>query len=177
MADAPRCKHAGVWRAVREVLGQTQCAIQVTKVKAHRHVSQVSAEDMEDFVGNELADKLAKQGASDRVEVQADAADAALRSNLAKARKVVSALAQQVWPDSESMGRAWVERQAAHKDGTGHYRSHRWLWYAGKWCCRVCGRLSKMGKFSRCPGARELKGVHESHSLWLARQSGTAVFF
>jgi hypothetical protein len=108
LADDDRALHAGTWRLINQAMDRSPLvAVDVFKTKAHRSVEQVLPEELKDFLGNEAVDLLAKQAATDRTSIELmKLVEAELSGQLAKARRVVQWLADQVWPDSKASGKA-----------------------------------------------------------------------
>ncbi len=120
LADDDRAVNVGTWRLINEAMDRLpQVAAKVFKIKAHRSVDQVAPDGLEDCLGNEAVDLLAKQAATDRTSIELmKLAKAKLAGRLAKARRVVQWLADQAWPDSK-----------------GHWQGTRWA-SAAEGCSR-----------------------------------------
>ncbi len=173
IADNPNKLFAGTWRFVRhhlELLQEDDIKIQVVKVKAHRNKADVQEGDMDDFIGNELADEWAKRAASNRPEARADAAEKCLQSNLRRARRVVKWLATQEWPDSKLLGKQQVQARCPKNREV----KHCWVWNE-RWWCRVCGVRSRNRHTQKCIGEEWLSQVHASHNITLARMNEVPV--
>ena len=126
MADDHKTFYAGIWRIVRSALEDNGCTMYVKKVKAHRAVEDVAADDMRLWTSNEAADKWAKLGSLDRNEEWADLAERILTGNLWKARAVVSWLGKLEWLDGRALGKVKSVVMRAEVNRQPRARAHRW---------------------------------------------------
>ena len=118
-------------------------------------------------------DLLAKQAATDRTSIELmKLVDAQLTEQLGKARKVVAWLADQVWPDSDAIGKApglQARRSAAGLRPAP--RSHAWVWSGTSWRCRLRGGGGRGGPaIGPCAGAVHLAKVHRKHMVRECKQ-------
>ena len=99
-----------------------------------------------------------------------------LTTNLRKARRVVSWLAAQEWPDGKALGKSLQEKVASNKVIA---KKHIWQWQGRRWVCSLCGQRSSSRRHNKCEGAIVLDKVHVSHKLSSAtiREVGTTVIF
>ena len=177
LADDVHSMYAGIWRLINEALANSGASVEVFKVKAHQDpLVDRQGEALANFLGNDAADRWAKQASSDRCSiVLMNEVESRLLSNLSRARRVVSWLAEGIWPDSKVLGRA--AGRSGNRVALGlrpKQLDHMWVWSGSVWRCSRCHRHSRSGRVRRSdrtcrPDTGAGVGAHPSHAVRSAR--------
>ncbi len=182
-ADNPGLPFTGVWRHMRHVLRCQEPRVSFRKTKAHRERKDVPAEELVDFLGNQLVDEWARRAATDRSEILAQAAVTEYEAKLKELRSVVKWVSAQEWPDAKALGKApgAQVRQALGDRLDLHVASkgHHWIWTQKRWWCGVCGTYAAhRNSGTGCPGKGRPTSLGEGHALHAGRMdSGLPLMF
>ena len=172
---------ADMWRQVSHTRNMKAIS-NVCKVKAHRSLEDIlSGNDMNDFLGNNAADKLAKMGAElDAVKPEQLKE---FSENHAMLKKILFHMVDTLrdWPRTPKATRTRSSMQAA-KNMLDNQDRHVFVPKNDRWWCLKCARVTSrpqlISRISKCMGksfVSDLIAQSNGHVLFFSRQLGGGI--